>query len=96
MSAPVLPVATRHYCPLRDRSWGGSSHIRGDGAPRRQKCHCGARLATETGCYGVFAWRADGCYPAAEAVHMTRTSKQAAAWIARNPGHGYVDRWIGS
>lgn len=94
MNASAVPVGRRHFCPNRDRTWAGASHIQGDGAAKRKKCHCGAQLATEAGRYGVFTWRADGRYPATDAVHVTRTRVQASAWIAANPGHGYVDRWI--
>jgi hypothetical protein len=82
------PTATRHFCPL-----GISVHCdKGAGTSPRQKCrHCGARLATARGLYGVFVWRGDGHYRPADAL-ATFTREGAAERFA-SADERRVVRW---
>jgi len=94
-------LATRHECIHHGTGNGGQSHTKGHGKARSQKCaFCRGRIYTETGLYGVFAWRGDGRYPEADAV-KTFTSpvvadRYAETEYVKYPGNGgLVVRWIG-
>lgn len=83
------PAGRRHYCT----SGSGYPHTSGDGAAKRKKCaYCGARLAVQLGCYGVFVWRGDGRYSQTTAERLFARENAAEKHATTDPR--YVVRWL--
>lgn len=88
-----MRTATRYYCVSASSAGSGFHHTSGDGLPRRKKCaHCGGRLVSQSGHWGVFVWAGDGRYPLANAVRVF--SVRAAAERCARATEDLVVRWI--
>jgi len=93
MSTTATRTATRHSCSLNI-----SVHCtKGNGkGPASGKCrHCGGRIYTDRGVWGVFTWTGDGRYPLSNAK-CTYVRQAAAETYAVVNGTELVVRWIPS
>jgi hypothetical protein len=86
-------TATRHFCSL-DIS---PRCTKGDGkGPATGKCrHCGGKVYTDHGLWGVFTWTGTGRYPVTDAKRTYVRQGAAESWATAN-GTELVVRWIPS
>ncbi len=86
----TLTLATRYHCT----SSLESVHCVRNATRKASKCrHCGGRIRSDQGRFGVFTWTGDGRYPA-DFAHRTFVRADVADRWANETNEWYVVRWI--